>query len=538
MLTFIGNTKIIPSLRSFSIPFLLSNRVSNNFLPQPHQAPKQQLYHYSSVQVSPLQSNNNIISRKMSNQPSPPFEYYSSSSINSLDLTQLDETISVAEAKRQEAFDISAKIKILITKIRRSLEQEVKEGSDNSETSKINDELEALIAANLPSEKNAVRLANIQFQFIDYARLKAYQYFLSHGKLIPPSELPPNLSDEEYLAGAVIGLTRDLARYVIGRATARDAKSVIIARNLTSQCLLYLMKFDFRNGMLRRKYDGVKYQLKTCETVLYELSVTGLEVNEMDETSDSEPKTKRAKIDGNSEDTSEVGDLMPNSEIEELRLRMVHRDDLREKLIKRCRDAQKAAKQAIYALHRGTDIKRATHLISECEKIVKNDLYPMVDEDPTLHYGSYANVLEEYAEAKLFHVWLMGEGDGEKRGRLLTPDDFTTIPLEPGEYLGGLCDLTGEVGRSAVQMGTKRDSNGVQFCLETNLSILFSLETLQRFPSGSYIHKKMDTLRQSVEKLERMLYELSLVKATGREIKVDSVNEASMGKDNNNDKDN
>ena len=171
-------------------------------------------------------------------------------------------------------------------------------------------------------------------------------------------------------------------------------------------------------------------------------------------------------------------------------------------------------------------------MIADCEKIIKNDLSPIVQEDPSLHYGSYANVLEEYAEAKLFQVWLVGkEGDGGARadagskGQLLTPKEFTTIELEPGEYLGGLCDLTGEVGRYAVQRGTERDSDGVQFCLETNLSILFALETLQRFPSGSYVHKKMDQLRRSVEKLERMLYELSLVKATGRQIVADSVKE-------------
>jgi predicted translin family RNA/ssDNA-binding protein len=330
-----------------------------------------------------------------------------------------------------------------------------------------------------------------------------------------------------------------------------------MARDVTTSCLDYLMTFDFRNGMLRRRYDGVKYALKTCETVLYELSVTGLDVAEEkkdmgddEKGEDGEPKLKRLKTDDASNNDTQMDDatatttatttttttqpsIIPAKELEELRKRMERRDELREKCIKRCRDAQKSAKQAIFALHR-KDVKRALHLLKQCETIVTNDLNPLVEEDPTLHYGSYANVLEEYAEAKLFHVWLMGMQDGngdgnsgsddKPSGHLLTPIDFTTIPLEPAEYLGGLCDLTGEVGRYAVQQGTKRDSDGVQFCLETNLSILFSLETLQRFPNGSYVHKKMDQLRRSVQKLERMLYELSLVKATGRSIVVDSVN--------------
>eukprot|EP00551_Chaetoceros_affinis_P007295 CAMPEP_0203674278 /NCGR_PEP_ID=MMETSP0090-20130426/15585_1 /ASSEMBLY_ACC=CAM_ASM_001088 /TAXON_ID=426623 /ORGANISM="Chaetoceros affinis, Strain CCMP159" /LENGTH=514 /DNA_ID=CAMNT_0050540113 /DNA_START=115 /DNA_END=1659 /DNA_ORIENTATION=- len=508
--------------------------------------------------MSSTDSNNN-------NRPAEPFAYYSSSSIHNLDLTALDSDISISEAKRQEAFDTSAKIKVLLIKAKRSLEQQQvndtgsEAGADNgggNDGGDCNLELEALIAKSLPSEKQSVRVANLSFQFQEYARLKSYQYFLSTGNLLPPSKLPPTISDEEYLAGSVMGLTEDLSRYVIGRATARDVSSVKIAKSLVEKCLKYLMKFDFRNGMLRRRYDGVKYQLKTCETVLYELSVTGLNVhgtneigtnsgknenrdNDMD--MDCEPQSKRVKTEPNG-DASIADAIIPERELDELHARIEHRDDLREKLIKRCRDAQKAAKQAIFALHR-PDYKRASRLIADCERIVKNDLNPIVEEDPSLHYGSYANVLEEYAEAKLFQVWLVGKdgdngdenGNSKAKGKLLTPVEFSTIKLEPGEYLGGLCDLTGEVGRYAVQRGTQRDSDGVQFCLETNLSILFSLETLQRFPSGSFVHKKMDQLRRSVEKLERMLYELSLVEATGRHIVVDSVNEESIrgGRENN-----
>ena len=475
-------------------------------------------------------------------KPAEPYQYYSSSSLHSLDLIELDDTISIAETKRQEAFDASAKIKVLIIKMRRTLEQQQEDTTTNNNND-LSQELETLIHNTLPSQQQDVRLANLSFQLIDYARLKSYQHFLSNGTLIPPSSLPSTLSDEEYLAGAVIGLTRDLARYSVGRATVRDADSVIIARNLVQSCLDYLMKFDFRNGMLRRRYDGVKYALKTCETVLYELSVTGVDISDGsgegggddddddDDDAIAESDSKRIKVDDDNDKSNTNNDNsnnndgvdqsdMPVEELEKLRLRITHRDELREKLIKRCRDAQKGAKQAIFALHRN-DVKRATKLINECEQIVNEDLDPIVKEDPTLRYGSYTNVLEEYAEAKLYHNWLMGE----TKGQLLHPNDFKTVSLEPGDYLGGLCDLTGEVGRYAVQRGTKRDSEGVQFCLETNLSILFAIETLQRFPSGSQIHKKMDQLRNSVEKLERMLYELSLVKATGRQIVADSVNE-------------
>lgn len=529
----------IPSLRPISIPFLLANQfsqgivsslsvsVSNNHCNSFHRSqpnhlfPVNNKYHSTGLLMTDKQ-------KQHPPQPAQPYKYYSSSSIGNIDLSELDATISIAEEQRQDAFNTSAKIKVLITRTRRSLEQQTVEDSAVAATDQndVQKELESLMEKTLPAEKKTVRVANLSFQFQEYARLKAFQYFLSsNGKLIPPSQLPPSISDEEYLAGAVIGLTQDLARYVVGRATARDAQSVMIARDLANGCLEYLMKFDFRNGMLRRKYDGVKYALKTCETVLYELSVTGIDIDDSNDAADgAEPDSKRMKLD-HENGSPKKHEMMPNDELEQLRSRMEHRDELREKLIKRCRDAQKAAKQAIFALHRN-DFKRATKLINECETVIQNDLNPMVDEDPSLHYGSYANVLEEYAEAKLFNTWLMDK----PQGQLLHPNGFTKISLEPAEYLGGLCDLTGEVGRYAVQRGTKRDSKGVQFCLETNLSILFALETLQRFPSGSYISKKMDQLRRSVEKLERMLYELSLVQATGRQIVADSVNESEVNR--------
>jgi hypothetical protein len=53
-----------------------------------------------------------------------------------------------------------------------------------------------------------------------------------------------------------------VSRYAMGRATARDFASVRKARDLVHEILEYLLQFDFRNGFLRRKYDGTKYALK------------------------------------------------------------------------------------------------------------------------------------------------------------------------------------------------------------------------------------------------------------------------------------
>ena len=117
-----------------------------------------------------------------------------------------------------------------------------------------------------------------------------------------------------------------------------------------------------------------------------------------------------------------------------------------------------------------------------------------------MRYGSFSNSLEEYAEAQLFKLWL-------SEFRIGSPED---LPLcNEDEYLGGLCDLTGEIGRVAVAKGTKRDVDGVRLALITNMAIRTALENLSL---SKNISKKIGPLHDSIRKLEQILYELSLMR--------------------------
>ena len=295
--------------------------------------------------------------------PHAPHRYLSRP--DTLDLTDLEKQINSADDRRQTAFDLSRKVGVALTKCKAASEV----GGDvqltaDAELDSLMEEVFAKTASDGDTRKP--RDGNLSYKVEDYLRYKGYCHFLSTGKLIPSSSFP-SATDEEYLAGVCIGFAQDLARYGVGRATVRDADSVSIARDLVSDLMTYLLKFDFRNGPLRRKYDGVKYALKTIETVLYELSVTGSEIDIQmkDSTKDDEASHR-----------------LPNEELEALRLRMERRDELREKLIKRCRDGQKAAKQSIFALHRG-DKAKSEKLIQECESCI-DDLLPIVKEEPAL----------------------------------------------------------------------------------------------------------------------------------------------------------
>jgi predicted translin family RNA/ssDNA-binding protein len=331
----------------------------------------------------------------------------------------------------------------------------------------------------------------LTYKVEDYVQMAAFTYFLEHGALLPLSACPVGTTDEEYLGGILTFANADLQRYIVGRAIDRDVHSIEAVQALVTKLFEICSEFDFRNGPIRRKFDGIKYCVKKVENVLYELAIT-------DRTDDaSEPAAKKAKTNGGASPAT-----INEEEIFEIKKRYEDYDANRELVIKKCREIQKGAKNSIFALHRG-DKKKAAELISMCET-VGAEILVMIESEPTLRQGSFSNSLEEYAEAVLFQAWL------EQDGKVLSLDEIKMIDEE--EYIGGICDLSGEVGRVAVMRGTKRDEEGVQACLDTNLSILMALEGV-KLPGK--LSKKMDPLKESVKKLETVLYELSLIKAKG-----------------------
>jgi hypothetical protein len=56
-----------------------------------------------------------------------------------------------------------------------------------------------------------------------------------------------------------------------------------------------MLEFDFRNGPLRRKYDGLKYCLKTIEDISFELSLHEAGTVGGPSTG-GEPSSKKAKV--------------------------------------------------------------------------------------------------------------------------------------------------------------------------------------------------------------------------------------------------
>lgn len=91
-----------------------------------------------------------------------------------------------------------------------------------------------------------------------------------------------------------------------------------------------MLQFDFRNGPLRRKYDGLKYSLKNIEDIYYELSLQN--AHNLDLSLSEEPEAKKQRSSKTESDslTSSISSPFDSSELDQIRERLELYDKFRE----------------------------------------------------------------------------------------------------------------------------------------------------------------------------------------------------------------
>jgi len=89
----------------------------------------------------------------------------------------------------------------------------------------------------------------------EYAEAVIFTEYLASGRIPKLAELE-FCSRDEYLGG-LMDAVGELNRFAVLRATTRDIAAVTRARDLVDALHHNLMLFDWRNGNLRRKFDGV-----------------------------------------------------------------------------------------------------------------------------------------------------------------------------------------------------------------------------------------------------------------------------------------
>lgn len=323
-------------------------------------------------------------------------------------------------------------------------------------------------------------------------------HFFSHGTLASHASVQP-CNDEEYL-GSVLGFAQELSRYVIGRACEFDVQSISLCRSLINQINAKMLEFDFRNGNLRRKYDGLKYVLKNIEDVTYELSLLPAAGGGADDQEAEQPSKRRKITDINDVIATNLIDM---SSFDAIKVRMDVYDKKREEIIKQSRDVQKLSKQAIFSIHRGNLID-AKDKLDKAFDLANTIISSIVNEYPTLRQGAFSNSLEEWAEGAMTYEWVINK-------RIILKHELEIVSSH--EYIGAISDFTGEIGRLAVALASKRDIKSVKEILECDVTLSATMMLLN---VGGKYNKKADAVFMNLKKVENIVYDLSLLNHGGR----------------------
>jgi translin len=185
--------------------------------------------------------------------------------------------------------------------------------------------------------------------------------------------------------------------------------------------------------------------------------------------------------------------MLDKESFKEIELYLKEEDSRREEIITTSRVILKNSKSAIYSLHR-KEVDHAKELLDEA-KIIIEKLYKITAKHPHLRQ-SMENALEEYCEACCFYGFI-------KDKKIPTHKE---LGLDPYTYLGGLSDLTGELGRRSVLEAiakNKTEVNAIRELVDEIYGIFARLDL-----RNGEIRKKGDAIKWNLNKIEEVLHDL------------------------------
>ena len=170
--------------------------------------------------------------------------------------------------------------------------------------------------------------------------------------------------------------------------------------------------------------------------------------------------------------------------------------EVRREVIKSSDDALHNAKRAIFAMHRD-NMKEAEEKLANSRNLLASVLKKYAKHPEAQDEGAFKAGLEEYVEASLFYQFLT-------KGKL---SKITDIAVPEKSYIGGLCDVPGELYRYAIKSATEKDMDKVKKC--ANMASEITGELIE-FNLTKYLRTKFDQAKMATQKIEKVVYELSL----------------------------
>ncbi len=169
----------------------------------------------------------------------------------------------------------------------------------------------------------------------------------------------------------------------------------------------------------------------------------------------------------------------------------------RRKIISASNQILHASKRVIFGLHRG-DIGHAETSLNLLEKEIKtmqkNFGFTRLEQE-----GAYKAAIEEYVEGRLLYLVYKGKN----------LNSFSGLKIATDSYLGGLCDLTGEMVRYSTNLAAEQKFDKVEQMLESVRDIIGELV---QFDMTGYLRTKYDQAKHNLKKMEQINYEIKIRK--------------------------
>jgi translin len=175
--------------------------------------------------------------------------------------------------------------------------------------------------------------------------------------------------------------------------------------------------------------------------------------------------------------------------VDKIEKKIDDKDKIREKALRSSREIIIGCRKAIQLIHQELmrdalgNIKKANNKLQ--------DLYSLTESHPELHHAGFVeNAAQELVEAHCFYNIMKGR-------ELPDPDEIKTTY---SSYLMGLCDLVGELRRTAldsIRVGKAKNADNYLTMMEEIYDVIIRFD----YPSGLIpIKKKQDMVRNLIER--------------------------------------
>ncbi|MBS3108659.1 hypothetical protein J4409_02200 [Candidatus Woesearchaeota archaeon] len=181
--------------------------------------------------------------------------------------------------------------------------------------------------------------------------------------------------------------------------------------------------------------------------------------------------------------------MLNKQEFKKIKKELAKFETEREAEIQKSREIIRFSKLIIYALHRNS-IKEAADYV----KKIKNKVKALSKNNYDMSLSSVAK--QEYVEALCYYHFI-------KDRKIPTKKELN---IDTETYLLGICDLTGELVRKAVDDAIKRNF-GNTIAIKELVSEIYRAFLDFDLRNGD-LRKKADSIKYNLKKLEDLVYEI------------------------------